>query len=89
MKITLFQGIFTPYNPCFMAYLGDMLFANMGGGGCRACLHKRIIRLQKAAATRQAAHTERCASLRLCQNTRITLDDNNDKRGEPKIPERE
>ena len=36
VKVPLFQGIFTPYDPLFY---GSIFFANMGGGGGQNCFH--------------------------------------------------
>ena len=35
-----FKGFLRHTTPHFMAYLGDILFANMGGGGGQNCFHE-------------------------------------------------
>ena len=35
LKIPLFQGIFTPYDPSFYGIFWGIFFANMGGGCCQ------------------------------------------------------
>ena len=44
MKVPLVGGIFTPYDPHFMAYFGSIVFANMGGGGGQNCFQKGSLR---------------------------------------------
>ena len=41
VKVPLFQGIFKPYDPLFMAYFGSIFFANVGGGGGQNYFKKR------------------------------------------------